>query len=238
MQIGLIGYGKMGKAIHEQAIKREHTIPLIIDLQNKQELNAENLKKVDVVIEFTTPETAFDNVCFCLSHGVPVICGSTGWLHKLEEAKEIASQYNTGLIVASNFSVGVNLFFELNKKLAELMGKHSDYNPELLEVHHTQKLDSPSGTAISLAEQILERIPEKTKWVNHASDNHNELVILSERKDPAPGTHHVKYSSAIDNIEIIHTAHNRTGFALGAVVAAEFMKGKKGFFSMKDVLGF
>jgi 4-hydroxy-tetrahydrodipicolinate reductase len=238
MQIALIGYGKMGKAIHEEALKRGHTIPLIIDLQNKQDLNAENLKNIDVVIEFTTPETAFENVCFCLKHNVPVICGSTGWLRKLEEAKAIANQNNSGLIVASNFSVGVNLFFELNKKLAELMSKHSDYDPELLEVHHTQKLDSPSGTAISLAEQILERIPEKTKWVNHHTENKNELVILSERQDPAPGTHHVKYSSAIDDIEIIHTAHNRTGFALGAVVAAEFLKGKKGFFSMKDVLGF
>ena len=238
MQIALIGYGKMGKAIHEQAIKRGHSIPLIIDLQNKQDLNAENLKKADAVIEFTTPETAFDNVSFCLRHGVPVICGSTGWLHKLNEAKEIANQHHTGLIVASNFSVGVNLFFELNKKLAELMRHHQDYHPELLEVHHTQKLDSPSGTAISLAEQILERIPEKTKWVNHSSENKNELVILSERQDPAPGTHHVKYRSAIDDIEIIHTAHNRTGFALGAVIAAEFLKGKQGCFSMKDVLGF
>jgi len=234
MNLALIGYGKMGKAIHEQALKRGHNIGLIIDLQNKHELTAENLKNVDAVIEFTTPETAFDNVCFCLSHGVPVICGSTGWLTKLDEAKKTADQHNTGLIVASNFSVGVNLFFELNKKLAELMQRHQEYHPELLEV---QKLDSPSGTAISLAEHILERIPDKKNWVNHPSNNKDELVILSERKDPAPGTHHVKYTSAIDDIEIIHTAHNRTGFALGAVLAAEFIKGKKGFFSMKDVLG-
>ena len=237
MNLALIGYGKMGKAIHEQALKRGHNIALIIDLQNKHELTAENLKNMDAVIEFTTPETAFENVSFCLSNGVPVICGSTGWLTRLDETKKIADQHNTGLIVASIFSVGVNLFFELNKKLAELMKRHQEYHPELLEVHHTQKLDSPSGTAISLAEQILERIPDKKNWVNHPSNNKDELVILSERKDPAPGTHHVKYTSAIDDIEIIHTAHNRTGFALGAVLAAEFIKGKKGFFSMKDVLG-
>jgi 4-hydroxy-tetrahydrodipicolinate reductase len=237
MKITLIGYGKMGKAIHEQALQRGHTVPLIIDIQNKNELTAENLQQTDVVIEFTTPETAFENVSFCLKQGVPVICGSTGWLSKLDNAKNTADQNQTGLIVASNFSVGVNLFFELNKKLAELMRHHHDYNPELLEVHHTQKLDSPSGTAISLAEQILEKIPEKTKWVNQPSTNKNELVILSERTDPAPGTHHVKYCSAIDDIEIIHTAHSRTGFALGAVIAAEFIAGKKGFFTMKDVLG-
>lgn len=236
MNITLIGFGKMGKAIHEQAIKRGHSIPFIIDINNKQELTSENLKKTDVVIEFTTPETAFDNVMFCLQQGIPVICGSTGWLHKLEEAKKTAEAYSTGLIVASNFSVGVNLFFELNKKLAELMRSHEEYQPSLLEVHHTQKLDSPSGTAISLAEQILERIPGKEKWVNQQSTQKKDLVILSERKDPAPGTHHVKYSSVIDDIEIIHTAHNRTGFALGAVLAAEYIKGKKGFYGMKDVL--
>ena len=237
MKITLIGFGKMGKAIHEQAIKRGHSISMIIDLDNKHELTPENLKQTDVVIEFTTPETAFENVTFCLQQGTPVICGSTGWLHRLEEAKSTAEVHQTGLIVASNFSVGVNLFFELNKKLAALMRGHTEYQPSLLEVHHTQKLDSPSGTAISLAEQILEKLPEKEKWVNHPSDVKNELVILSERKDPAPGTHHVKYSSAIDDIEIIHTAHNRTGFALGAVLAAEFIAGKKGFYTMKEVLG-
>lgn len=237
MKITLIGFGKMGKAIHEQAIQRGHSIHLIIDLQNRNELTAENLKQTDVVIEFTTPETAYDNVIFCLQQGVPVICGSTGWLHKLNEAKNTAETYHTGLIVASNFSVGVNLFFELNKKLAELMRGHTEYQPSLLEVHHTQKLDSPSGTAISLAAQILETLPGKEKWVNHPSDIKEELVILSERKDPAPGTHHVRYRSTIDDIEIIHTAHNRTGFALGAVLAAEFITGKKGFYTMKEVLG-
>ena len=237
MKITLIGFGKMGKAIHEQAIQRGHSIPLIIDLQNRNELTAENIKDTDVVIEFTTPETAFENVIFCLQQGVPVICGSTGWLHKLDTAKATAIDHHTGLIVASNFSVGVNLFFELNKRLAELMRGQIEYQPSLLEVHHTHKLDSPSGTAISLAEQILERSSEKEKWVNHPSEKKEELVILSERKDPAPGTHHVRYHSTIDDIEIIHTAHNRTGFALGAVLASEFIVGKKGFYTMKEVLG-
>lgn len=237
MKLTLIGYGKMGKAIHEQAKLRGHTAPLIIDVHNKQELTAENLKNTDVVIEFTTPETAYENVIFCLEHGVPVICGSTGWLHKLDKAKAVAVSHDIGLIVASNFSVGVNLFFELNKKLAELMRNYPEYNPALLEVHHTQKLDSPSGTAISLAEQILEGLPGKETWVNHPTEKKEELAIVSERKDPAPGTHHVKYSSVIDDIEIIHTAHNRTGFALGAVLAAEYIVGKKGFYTMKDVLG-
>jgi 4-hydroxy-tetrahydrodipicolinate reductase len=224
MKLTLIGYGKMGKAIHEQAKLRGHAAPLIIDLHNKQELTAENLKNTDVVIEFTTPETAYDNVMFCLQH-------------KLDKAKAAAVSHDTGLIVASNFSVGVNLFFELNKKLAELMRNYPEYNPALLEVHHTQKLDSPSGTAISLAEQILEGLPGKETWVNHTTEKKEELAILSERKDPAPGTHHVKYSSVIDDIEIIHTAHNRTGFALGAVLAAEYIVGKKGFYTMKNVLG-
>lgn len=238
MKVALIGYGKMGKAIHEQAEQRGHHISLIIDFANRHELTAANIKSADVVIEFTTPETAYDNVVFCLQQGTPVICGSTGWLSRLEQAKQIAEENHTALIVASNFSVGVNLFFELNKKLADLMRNQHSYNPELLEVHHTHKLDSPSGTAISLAEQILERLSSKNKWVNQPSENTNDLVILSKREDPAPGTHHVKYASAIDDIEIIHTAHSRTGFALGAVLAAEFIIGKKGSFSMKEVLGF
>jgi 4-hydroxy-tetrahydrodipicolinate reductase len=237
MNIMLIGFGKMGKAIHEQAIQRGHTISLIIDIENRHEFTAENVKKTDVAIEFTTPETAFQNVHFCLEHGVPVICGSTGWLDKLDLAKKTAETNHTGLIVASNFSVGVNLFFELNKKLAELMCHYPAYEPSLLEVHHTQKLDSPSGTAISLAEQILERIPAKENWVNTPTEKKESLVITSKRADPAPGTHHVKFSSAVDDIEIIHTAHNRTGFALGAVLAAEFIVGKKGSYTMKDVLG-
>ncbi|XVJ66129.1 MAG: 4-hydroxy-tetrahydrodipicolinate reductase [Lacibacter sp.] len=236
MNIALIGYGKMGKAIHEIIKQRGHEVVLIIDLENAQELTAENIKKADVAIEFTSPHTAYNNVTFCLENGVPVVCGSTGWLDRLEEVKQLAAEQHTGLIVASNFSVGVNIFFEINKRLAALMDAHKEYEITLKEIHHTQKKDAPSGTAISLAEQILDQIGRKQKWVNEQSLQAHELSIISERVDPAPGTHHVKYSSAIDDIEIIHTAHNRTGFALGAVLAAEFLKGKEGFFGMKEVL--
>ncbi len=226
----------MGKAIHEIIKQRGHEVVLIIDLENAQELTAENIKKADVAIEFTSPHTAYNNVTFCLENGVPVVCGSTGWLDRLEEVKQLAAEQHTGLIVASNFSVGVNIFFEINKRLAALMDAHKEYEITLKEIHHTQKKDAPSGTAISLAEQILDQIGRKQKWVNEQSLQAHELSIISERVDPAPGTHHVKYSSAIDDIEIIHTAHNRTGFALGAVLAAEFLKGKEGFFGMKEVL--
>jgi len=236
MKLALIGYGKMGKAIHEIAKERGHQAALIIDLENTHELTAENIKKADVVIEFTSPHTAYNNVKFCLQNGVPVVCGSTGWLEKLDEVKQIATAHKTGLIVASNFSVGVNIFFEINKRLAELMNAHKEYDITLKEIHHTHKKDAPSGTAISLAEQILEQIGRKDMWVNEKTLQANELSIISERVDPAPGTHHVTYSSAIDDIEIIHTAHNRTGFALGAVLAAEFLNGKEGFFGMKEVL--
>ncbi|MFN5133951.1 MAG: 4-hydroxy-tetrahydrodipicolinate reductase [Chitinophagaceae bacterium] len=236
MKLALIGYGKMGKAIHEILKNRDHEVVLIIDLDNRHELTSESIKKADVVIEFTSPHTAYNNVRFCLENSVPVVCGSTGWLDKLAEVKEIAAANHTGLIVASNFSVGVNIFFEINKRLAALMNQHKEYEISLKEIHHTQKKDAPSGTAISLAEQILEQIGRKEKWMNEKPMHANELSIISERIDPAPGTHHVKYSSAIDDIEIIHTAHNRTGFALGAVLAAEFLKGKQGFFGMKEVL--
>jgi 4-hydroxy-tetrahydrodipicolinate reductase len=236
MNIALIGYGKMGKAIHQIATERGHTAVLIIDADNSNELTAENILKADVAIEFTSPHTAFQNVSFCLQHKVPVVCGSTGWLQQLEEAKQLAAQQQTGLIVASNFSVGVNIFFEVNKRLAQLMQLQPGYDVELKEIHHTEKKDAPSGTAITLAEQVLEAVTRKTNWVNHASTNAAELSIISERIDPAPGTHSVTYTSAIDDLEITHTAHNRTGFALGAILAAEFVKGKAGFFGMKEVL--
>ena len=236
MNIALIGYGKMGKAIHEIAKQRGHEAVLIIDADNLHDLTPENIKKADVVIEFTSPHTAFKNVTFCLQQSVPVVCGSTGWLDKLDEAKAIAEAARTGLIVASNFSVGVNIFFELNKRLAQLMAMQDSYDVSLKEIHHTAKKDAPSGTAISLAEQVLDAVPRKEKWVNDESSHTSDLPIISERIDPAPGTHFVKYSSAVDDIEIIHTAHNRTGFALGAVLAAEFLKDKTGFFGMKEVL--
>jgi 4-hydroxy-tetrahydrodipicolinate reductase len=237
MNIALIGYGKMGKAIEDIALQRGHTIVLKIDVDNADQFTKENLNKADVAIEFTGPHSAFDNVKKLMQFGVRTVCGSTGWLDKIEEINNDCKKNNTAFIYASNFSVGVNIFFEVNKRLASLMKAHEDYEIQLTEIHHTEKKDAPSGTAITLAEQVLENIPRKKNWVNNISDNPEELEILSERIDPAAGTHKVKYSSGIDDIEIIHTAHTRKGFALGAVLAAEFLKGKKGIYSMKEVLG-
>ncbi len=237
MKIALIGYGKMGKAIEEIALQKQHEIVLKVDVSNTDEFTKENIGKADVAIEFTSPHTAFENVKKCLEYNVPVVCGSTGWLEKLNEIESICHQQNGSFLYASNFSIGVNLFFELNTYLAKLMNKYEQYNPVITEVHHTQKKDAPSGTAITLAEQILANNAAKKSWINQLTNNKQELEIISERIDPAPGTHIIKYASAIDDIEIIHTAHNRTGFASGAVLAAEFIAGKKGIFTMKDVLG-
>ena len=228
----------MGKAIEELALNRNHEIVLKIDINNLSEFTTENLLNTDVAIEFTSPDTAFENVNKIIDAGIPVVCGSTGWTNRLVEMKEICREKNGTFIYASNFSVGVNIFFELNKKLAGLIASYPDYEPIIEEIHHTQKKDAPSGTAISLAEQILEQSHNKKKWVNEMSENPEYLEIISQRIDPAPGTHSVKYSSTIDDIEIIHTAHSRKGFAMGAVLAAEFTKNKKGFFSMKNVLNF
>lgn len=236
MKLALIGYGKMGKTIEEIAVNKGHEISLVIDLHNSKDLTNENLQKADVAIEFTTPETAMDNILKCFNAGIPVVSGTTGWLHRMDELKQTCLQNDAAFLYSSNFSIGVNIFFELNKRLAELMSQQ-DYDVTVEETHHTQKKDAPSGTAITIAEQILKELPDKKKWVNNKSDDKEELSILSKRIDPAAGTHAVKYSSAIDDIEIIHTAHNRKGFASGAVLAAEFIKGKKGIFNMQDVLG-
>lgn len=237
MNIALIGYGKMGRAIEEIALQNGHKIVLKITIDNTEDMTTENLQKADVAIEFTGPESAADNLKKCFDIGLPVVCGSTGWLDKWDEIKNICLSKNCALVYASNYSIGVNLFFELNKYLSNLMKGYDNYDIRFEEIHHTQKKDAPSGTAITLAEQVLENIQRKKRWVNHPSDNKEELEIISERMDPAPGTHKVKYTSPIDDIEIIHTAHNRMGFAGGAVKAAEFLRVKKGIFTMKDVLG-
>ncbi len=237
MKIALIGYGKMGKAIEEIAIAKGHEIVLKIDMDNQDELTAENLSKADVAIEFTGPHSAVDNLKKLFDAGIPVVSGSTGWLEKWEEVKTYCESKNCGFIYASNYSIGVNLFFELNTYLAKLMSNHSNYDVSLEEIHHTQKKDAPSGTAITLAEQVLQHITSKRKWVNEECSNKEDLVITSKRIDPAPGTHSIKYHSTVDDIEIIHTAHSRKGFASGAVAAAEFIAGKKGIYTMKDVLG-
>ena len=236
MNIALIGYGKMGKAIEEIALHRNHSVILIIDENNTADLTKENLSKAEVAIEFTSPHSAFENVKKCIEWDTPIVCGSTGWTERLDEIINYCKEKNGSFIYSSNFSIGVNIFFELNKKLAALMSSHPDYKISIEETHHTQKKDAPSGTAITLAEQIIEQLPAKKRWINKESNNPEELSIISKRIDPAAGTHSIKYSSSIDDIEIIHTAHNRQGFAAGAVLAAEFIKDKKGYFSMKDVL--
>lgn len=236
MKIALIGYGKMGKAIEEIALAKGHEIVLKISSTNIKEFTKENIQKADTAIEFSNPENAPDNICRCIEAGVPVVSGSTGWLKDWDNVAAFIEQNNGGFLYASNFSVGVNLFFELNKYLAKLMVPYNEYDVSLEEIHHTQKKDAPSGTAITLAQQVLQQIKSKKSWVNSPSNHKNDLVILSKRTDPAPGTHIVKYTSEIDDIEIVHTAHNRKGFASGAVLAAEFIKDKKGIFTMQDVL--
>ncbi len=236
MKIALIGYGKMGKAIEEIALRKGHTINLKITSANAGELTRENLQLCDVAIEFTNPHSAVRNIMACLDAGVPVISGSTGWLDKMEKVKNYCTEKNGTFLYASNFSIGVNIFFEINKRLAALMAVHKEYDVTVEEIHHTEKKDAPSGTAISIAEQILDHSITKNKWINEAATEAAQLSIISKRIDPAPGTHSVKYSSAIDDIEIIHTAHNRSGFATGAVMAATYVSVRKGIFTMQDVL--
>lgn len=237
MNIALIGYGKMGKAIESLMPDRGHQAVLKIDEHNRASLTAAELSKADVAIEFTGPDSAPENILLCLEAGVPVVSGSTGWLDQWGRIKTACDTHNGALLYASNFSVGVNIFFAINQRLAELMNTHPEYEVSLTEIHHTAKRDAPSGTAITLAEGILGALDRKKGWVNHLSDHTEELEILSERIDPAPGTHKVRYTSDIDDIEITHTAHNRKGFALGALLAAEYIYGKKGIYTMKQVLG-
>ncbi|CAN5179020.1 4-hydroxy-tetrahydrodipicolinate reductase [soil metagenome] len=237
MKIALIGYGKMGKAIEEIALEKGHEIVLKITSRNQEDFTASNLKKADIAIEFTSPETAVTNILCCIAAGIPVVCGTTGWLSKLVEVTNAIKNSHSAFLYASNFSIGVNIFFELNKKLSQLMSRQSDYDVSIEEIHHTQKKDAPSGTAITLAQQILDQIKTKSKWVNQKAGAPEELAIISKRIDPAPGTHSVKYTSQVDDLTITHTAHNRIGFASGAVLAAEFVFGKSGIYSMKDVLG-
>jgi 4-hydroxy-tetrahydrodipicolinate reductase len=238
MNIALLGYGKMGHAIEEIALQRGHNIVLRINDLNLNDLTKENIRKADVAIEFTNPESAADNILFCLDNHIPVISGTTGWLDQLKKIEEKCKASDGSFLYASNYSIGVNIFFELNKKLAALMKDHIEYEIQLEEIHHTQKKDAPSGTAITLAEEIIRTSAVKTNWVNNPNEKENELSIISKRIEDVPGTHSVKYASPVDEIEIIHTAHNRTGFAKGAVLAAEFIVDKKGVFSMKDVLNF
>jgi 4-hydroxy-tetrahydrodipicolinate reductase len=232
MKIALVGYGRMGKIIDEIALKRGHDVVARL----KETPTAENLNNPDVVIEFSIPEVAFENIKACLENGIPVISGTTGWLERKPEIENIAVQNETAFLYGSNFSLGVNLFFALNEKLADLMKNVDAYSCQLEEIHHIHKLDAPSGTAISLAEGIIKNNPKFNAWKLEDTQE-KQLGIFAIREDEVPGTHSVYYRSEVDEIEIKHTAHNRNGFALGAVVAAEWIKDKKGNFTMKDVLG-
>jgi len=247
MKIALLGYGKMGKIIEKIATDRKHEIVLKIDFDNMHELTPENLKQADVAIEFTTPSSVISNINTCFEAGVPIVVGTTGWYDKLGEIKQQCEAGDNTLLYATNFSVGVNIFFHINKVLARLMNNYPYYEVQVEEIHHTQKLDSPSGTAITIAEGIIENIDAKKDWANvlvadgnNSDDNvgSNALLIESYRMDSVPGTHTVIYDSEVDSIEFKHTAHNRNGFALGAVLAAEWLKDNKGFHSVNDMFNF
>jgi 4-hydroxy-tetrahydrodipicolinate reductase len=235
MKIALLGYGKMGKAIEKIALTKGHKI---IARFNKSGIDVALLRQADVAIEFSKPEVAVQNLLTCFENGVSVVCGTTGWLDEKQTVLDAMDKKKVAFLYASNFSVGVNLFFSINKYLAQMMNEHPQYNVSMEEIHHTAKLDAPSGTAITIANDILKNIQRKKQWINKHSDNQEDISLISIREDPAPGTHSVTYDSAIDSIEIKHTAHSREGFASGAVMAAEWIFGKKGIFSMNDVLGF
>lgn len=232
MKIALVGYGKMGKIIHQIALKRGHDVVATLD----ETPTLEKLNNPDVVIEFSSPESAFGNIKFCLENKIPVVAGTTGWLEKKPEVEKIALENETGFLYGSNFSLGVNLFFALNEKLAEMMSPfQNDYSCQLEEIHHIHKLDAPSGTAISIAEGIFKHSDFKSWKLDETQGS--ELGITAIREGEVPGTHSVFYRSEVDEIEIKHTAFNRNGFAVGAVIAAEWLPGKVGNFGMKQVLG-
>ena len=236
MKIALIGYGKMGKTIEKIALERGHEIVLIIDIDNQEDLTITNLKQADVAIEFTIPSSATANYCKCFEAGIPIVSGTTGWLdHKDNIIKEM-NKHNGTFFYASNFSVGVNLFFELNKKLARLMAGRPEYQASMEEVHHIHKLDAPSGTALTLAEDLISNSPGLKSWTLTTPESSEQLPITAIREGEVPGIHRIKYESSVDHIMIEHDAKSRKGFATGAVLAAEFVKGKKGLLNMTDLL--
>ncbi|MTK52150.1 4-hydroxy-tetrahydrodipicolinate reductase [Paludibacter sp.] len=238
MRIALIGYGKMGHEIEQIALNRGHEIVSIIDMDNTGEFDSEAFRSADVAIEFTRPEVAMSNLSRCFDAQVPVVCGTTGWTAHLEEVKKEMAYKNATLFWASNFSLGVNIFAAVNRYLAKIMNSYPDYNVSMVEVHHTQKLDAPSGTAITLAEGILDELDRKSKWVKEVEGCSEDLAIVSKREGAVPGIHEIIYESEMDVISIKHDAKTRRGFALGAVLAAEFTAGKKGFITMSDLLPF
>ncbi len=238
MKIALLGYGKMGKEIEKIALERGHEIVVKIDVESDWTNAKTLLASADVAIEFSTPQSTIQNIFHSFDVNVPVVVGTTGWMEQLDHVKQVCEKNGQTLFYASNFSIGVNLFFEINNKLALMMKKQVGYNVTMEEIHHTEKLDSPSGTALKLAEGIIEKYDRKKSWVNEATDKEDVLGIVSKRIDKVPGTHTVTWTSDIDDIELKHTAHNRKGFALGAVMAAEWVRDKRGVFTMHDMLSF
>ncbi|HKK74774.1 MAG TPA: 4-hydroxy-tetrahydrodipicolinate reductase [Saprospiraceae bacterium] len=238
MKIAIIGYGKMGKTIEGLAKEAGDEIIMVIDEDNKSALSSPDFAQAEVAIEFTRPESAYNNIVACFKAGVPVVSGTTAWLDQYEDAVEQCKAHNGGFFYASNYSIGVNIFFALNRQLAKMMDEQEQYKVLLEEIHHTSKLDAPSGTAITLAEGVLDHLQRKTSWVNDESFDDEELPILSKRIDPTPGTHTVSYNSLVDTIQIQHVAHTREGFAKGALAAARWLVGKQGVYGMSDMLGF
>ena len=237
MNISLIGYGKMGRQIHELARKRNHEVVCIIDEDNRKEINSDTFRQADVAFEFTRPESAVQNFIEAFKQNIPVVSGTTGWLDKWDEVKRSCNEFDGALFYASNFSLGVNLLFKLNRHLASLMEGFPEYKAHIEEIHHTKKLDAPSGTAISLADQILDVNNKLDTWRLNPYSKHNDLPVFSIREGDVTGTHSVHYVSPTDKITIRHEAFNRHGFASGAILAAEFIIGKKGVFGMDDLLG-
>ncbi|MBR1962212.1 MAG: 4-hydroxy-tetrahydrodipicolinate reductase [Alistipes sp.] len=235
MKVAIIGYGKMGHEIEQVLLQRGHSVALIIDQENAHDLCAEKLAEVDVAIEFTTPTTAYSNVRTCIECCTPVVSGTTGWHEQLAELQELCRERGSSMIWSSNYSLGVNITFRLNRYLAELMNRFEGYNVAIEEIHHTQKKDAPSGTAISLANDILERVERKQRWLNEPTEEGDAIAITSLREGTVPGTHTVTYLSEDDKIEIKHTLFSRRALALGAVVAAEFVATRKGVFTIDDL---
>jgi 4-hydroxy-tetrahydrodipicolinate reductase len=245
MKIALIGYGKMGKLLERFAQERGHDICIIIDVDNASDIRSERFKEADVAIEFSVPHAALEHIYHSFEADVPIVVGTTGWYDELAIVQQKCAAGNNTLLYASNFSIGVNVFFYVNKVLAKLMNRYPQYDVQVEEIHHTQKLDAPSGTAITIAEGILDGLERKNTWVNEVVGQQedvitqpNELLIESHRIEEVPGTHTVIYSSEVDELEFKHTAHSRAGFALGAILAAEWLQDKKGFYSIQDMFDF
>jgi len=236
MNIVISGYGRMGREIEKVIIERKHNIVAIIDNQNDWETEAASIKNADAVIDFSYPETALEVFKKCFQLKVPIVTGTTGWYDKIDEVKLLCSKNNASFFYAPNFSIGVNIFFEANKKLAKMLASVGGYSPEMEEIHHIHKIDSPSGTAIKAADDIISEFNSINDWKNEVTDDESQLQIISKREGEITGTHIIGYNSEVDEIKLSHSAKNRKGFALGAVIAAEFLVGKTGFFNMKDLL--